>query len=91
MTAQLVVLGYWGKPPEMKDSKHQFLMVPGYLKSDKGEGMCGSSVQLENMYALSKERESNRLDDSDDNVTLFSFETVYSDSNYCLSCRELSS
>ena len=42
-------------------------------------------LQLENMYALSKERESYHLDNSDDNVTQFSFETVYSDSTYCLS------
>ena len=33
-----VVIGYWGQPPEMRECKHPFLIVPGYLKSSKGDG-----------------------------------------------------
>lgn len=33
-----VAIGYWGQPPEMRECKHPFLIVPGYLKSSKGDG-----------------------------------------------------
>ena len=40
-----VVAGYWGHPPEMTENNHQFIMVPGYLKSGKEEGMRISPVE----------------------------------------------
>lgn len=44
-TCTEVVAGYWGQPPEMTENNHQFIMVPGYLKSGKGEGMFMSLVE----------------------------------------------
>lgn len=40
-----VVAGYWGQPPEMTENSHEFIMVPGFLKSGKGEGMRMSPVE----------------------------------------------
>lgn len=39
-----VVLGYWGQPPGMENNQYPFLCVPGYLKSDIGDGMYGRTV-----------------------------------------------
>ena len=39
-----VVLGYWGQPPGMEHNEYPFLCVPGYLKSDIGDGMYESNV-----------------------------------------------
>jgi len=40
------VLGYWGQPPEMENNQYPFLCVPGYLKSDIGDGMYDFKVLL---------------------------------------------
>ncbi|KAJ7385025.1 hypothetical protein OS493_018718 [Desmophyllum pertusum] len=40
----LVVVGYWGQPPGLVDNQHPFLCVPGYLKSDTGEGTLSSQL-----------------------------------------------
>jgi len=39
-----VVLGYWGQPPEIENNEYPFLCVPGYLKSDIGDGMYECTV-----------------------------------------------
>lgn len=39
-----VVLGYWGQPPGMDNNQYPFLCVPGYLKSDTGDGTNESTV-----------------------------------------------
>lgn len=39
-----VVAGYWGQPPEMTETSHKFIIVPGYLKSGKGKEALSSEL-----------------------------------------------
>lgn len=39
-----VVAGYWGQPPEMAETSHQFMIVPGYLKSGNGKEALSSDL-----------------------------------------------
>lgn len=41
---RVVVLGYWGQPPGLEDNPYPFLCVPGYLKSDTGQGARSSEL-----------------------------------------------
>lgn len=41
---RVVVLGYWGQPPGLKDNPHPFLCVQGHLKSDTGEDARSSEL-----------------------------------------------
>lgn len=41
---EIEVIGCWGQPTEMTENKYPFLIVPGFLKSGKGEGALSSEL-----------------------------------------------